>query len=56
MKTLRVYVDTSVIGGCFDPELAEWSNALVERFRQGKLLPILSDVIGKEIERAPSVV
>lgn len=56
MKTLRVYVDTSVIGGCFDPEFAEWSNALVERFRQGKLLPILSDVIGKEIEQAPSAV
>lgn len=56
MKTLRVYVDTSVIGGCFDPEFAEWSNALVERFRQGKVIPILSDVIGKEIEQAPSVV
>ena len=56
MKRLRVYVDTSVIGGCFDSEFAEWSNALVERFRQGKLLPILSDVIGKEIEQAPSVV
>lgn len=29
MKKLRVYRDTSVVGGCFDPEFAAWSNALM---------------------------
>jgi len=30
MKILRIYVDTSVVGGCFDPEFAPWSNGLIE--------------------------
>jgi hypothetical protein len=33
MRTLRVYTDTSVLGGCFDPEFAPWSNGLVGDFR-----------------------
>ena len=24
MKKPRIYIDTSVIGGCFDDEFAEW--------------------------------
>lgn len=35
MKKLRVYVDTSVIGGCFDDEFAAWSNGLVQDFEVG---------------------
>ena len=30
MKKLGIYVDTSVIGGCFDEEFAEESRALIE--------------------------
>jgi len=30
MKKLRIYVDTSVIGGCFDEEFEYESNLLVE--------------------------
>jgi len=26
MHKQRIYLDTSVIGGCFDKEFAEWSN------------------------------
>ncbi len=26
----RVYIDTSVIGGCFDREFKEWSNQLFD--------------------------
>jgi hypothetical protein len=25
---LRIYIDTSVLGGCFDSEFAPWSNGL----------------------------
>jgi hypothetical protein len=33
LEMLRIYVDTSVLGGCFDPEFSRWSLALVRDFR-----------------------
>lgn len=56
MKTLRIYLDTSVIGGCFDPEFQEWSEALMDDFRRGRYIPVISDVTAKEIEPAPDFV
>lgn len=56
MKASRIYVDTSVLGGCFDPEFATWSNGLVEDFRRRVFRPVLSDVTAGEIERAPEAV
>lgn len=56
MKKLRIYVDTSVIGGCFDPEFQAWSNGLIEDFRTGKFRLVLSDVTAAEIDRAPELV
>ena len=56
MKIQRVYIDTSVLGGCFDAEFAEWSNALMDDFRRGRLKPVLSNVIDAEIQDAPEVV
>ena len=53
MKTGRIYVDTSVLGGCFDAEFAIWSNGLIEDFRRGVFRPVLSDVTAIEIARAP---
>jgi hypothetical protein len=53
MKTLRIYLDTSVLGGCFDAEFASWSNGLVEDFRAGRFIPLLSDLLAAEIGRAP---
>ncbi|MBI5393733.1 MAG: hypothetical protein HZA91_00395 [Verrucomicrobia bacterium] len=56
MKKLRIYVDTSVLGGCFDTEFAPWSNGLMEDFRRGVFVPVLSDVTGAEIGAAPEQV
>jgi predicted nucleic acid-binding protein len=56
MRILRVYVDTSVIGGCFDAEFATWSNALVQDFREGRLRPLVSAVVTTELEAAPEEV
>ena len=56
MKIQRIYIDTSVIGGCFDPEFAEWSNGLLQDFRNGTFQPLLSDVVSAEIEKAPEYV
>lgn len=56
MKIQRVYVDTSVIGGCFDSEFAEWSNGLIADFRNGIFQALLSEVIAAEIADAPEAV
>ena len=53
MKRLRIYTDTSVIGGCFDPEFDTWSKGLINDFRTGRFRLVLSDVTAAEIERAP---
>ena len=56
MGRLRIYVDTSVLGGCFDPEFAAWSNGLVRDFRSGRFVPVLSDVTAAEVQGAPEAV
>lgn len=53
MKKLKIYIDTSVVGGCFDDEFSKWSNELVENFRKGYLKPMVSDMLADEINRAP---
>ena len=53
---MKVYSDTSTLGGCFDEEFAEWSNALVEEFKVGKKLLVLSDLTLQELEPAPQEV
>jgi len=54
MKKQRVYIDTSVIGGCFDVEFAKWSNGLMEDFRRGNFKLVLSEVVTSEIDNAPN--
>ncbi len=56
MKVQRVYTDTSVIGGCFDPEFEPWSRGLLQDFRLGLFIPVLSVVVATEIEPAPEPV
>jgi len=53
---LRIYVDTSVIGGCLDDEFAEWSLQLMQEFRDGKKIAVLSDITLQELEIAPESV
>ncbi|MBL8033749.1 MAG: PIN domain protein [Leptospiraceae bacterium] len=53
MKKLRLYLDTSVIGGCFDPEFAEESNLLIQQIKLGKYYAVISDTTFKELEGAP---
>lgn len=56
MKKLEIYVDTSVLGGCFEPEFASWSNGLVADFRAGTFIPVLSELLESELLRAPEQV
>ena len=53
---LRIYVDTSVIGGCFDDEFSEWSNRLIEEAISGVNTIVLSDLTLEELENAPEKV
>lgn len=53
MKVQRVYLDTSVLGGCFDTEFALWSNGFVADFRKKTLHPVLSTVVAAELQAAP---
>jgi hypothetical protein len=53
MKKSRIYIDTSVIGGCFDEEFATWSNGLMVDFKAGLFRPILSDIVAAEVKDAP---
>jgi predicted nucleic acid-binding protein len=53
---LRVYGDTSAIGGCFDAEFATGSRALFERFRSGDYVLVISDVTLAELQNAPPAV
>jgi hypothetical protein len=40
----RVYIDTSVIGGCFDEEFAVWSLKLFGEFHAGSKTAVVSDL------------
>lgn len=56
MKRQSIYIDTSVIGGCFDNEFKKWSNRLIFDFKNGIYLPVLSEITAAEIEDAPKEV
>jgi len=49
----RVYVDTSVIGGCEDEKFAEWSIKLFNEFEKGLKIAIVSNLTRRELEGAP---
>ncbi|MDI6756246.1 MAG: PIN domain protein [Thermodesulfobacteriota bacterium] len=52
----RIYIDTSVIGGCFDEEFAYWSKSLMEEFHSGASIAVVSDITRSELEGAPDKV
>ena len=49
---MKVYADTSVIGGCFDDEFKRWSNSLLQEFITGSKMIMLSDLTLQELELA----
>lgn len=56
MKTQRIYLDTSVIGGCHDKEFASWSKGLMKDFRLRNYIPVLSKLTLDEVSAAPKPV
>jgi hypothetical protein len=53
MKTQRIYLDTSVIGGCFDREFEIWSNSLMKDIEIGFFIGVTSEIVEAEIADAP---
>ena len=47
----RIYIDTSVIGGCYDEEFSYWSNLLFDEFKVGKKIAVISDLTIAELNR-----
>ena len=54
MKTPRIYLDTSVFGGCFDEEFAKESLRLIEEIKAGRFLLLISKAVVAEVDRAPA--
>ena len=52
----RIYIDTSVIGGCEDKEFSEWSIILFDNFKKGLKIAVVSDLTRRELEGAPDSV
>lgn len=53
---LRVYTDTSVLGGCDDEEFAEHSVRMMESFVRGERILVLSSLTVQELATAPDEV
>jgi predicted nucleic acid-binding protein len=52
MNRLRVYVDTSVIGGCLDIEFADESRRLLDRAAAGEVVVVVSELTELELSEA----
>ena len=54
MQRLRVYIDTSVLGGCLDPEFEDSSRALLDAANRGRIVLVVSDILIDELLLAPA--
>jgi hypothetical protein len=49
----RIYIDTSVVGGCIDAEFQSTSQQLINRFNLGEMIAVVSELTELELEDAP---
>lgn len=52
----RIYIDTSVIGGCFDEEFSEYSERLFDEFIRSDKIAVVSNITLRELKMAPQKV
>lgn len=50
----RIYLDTSVFGGYFEPEFETWTKILFDRVMEGKFILLYSQLTDRELQLAPS--
>ena len=53
MRKLRIYIDTSVLGGYFDDEFSIDTKRLFEEILRGEYKLVISDLTEKELVDAP---
>jgi len=53
MRIPRIYIDTSVVGGCLDEEFQDQSRALFDMAQDGKAVLLVSELLVRELARAP---
>jgi predicted nucleic acid-binding protein len=53
MHRLRIYIDTSIVGGCCDEEFQDESWALMKMARRGEIRLLVSSLLATELDRAP---
>lgn len=56
MSNARIYVDTSVLGGVFDPEFNKASKEFLNQIWEGEFVLITSAIVQEEILYAPQKV
>lgn len=56
MKRMRVYIDTSVFGGCFDDEFESDSKHFFDLLLEGRATALISDTLVAELVDAPDQV
>jgi hypothetical protein len=49
----RIYIDTSVVGGYFDEEFSEATQALFKRLENNEIIFVVSDLLDLELIGAP---
>lgn len=52
----RLYLDTSVVGGCFDAEFAEDSRRIIQGVLDGKARFLFTEILSAELIHAPEAV
>ena len=53
---MRIYIDTSVVGGVFDDEFAEATKSFFAKADSGDFILVVSELLNIELERAPEQV
>ena len=53
LKKLRVYVDSSAVGGAFNKRTAKETKPFWDAVQNGDIVVIVSDVLEKELQSAP---
>ncbi|MDJ0661333.1 MAG: PIN domain-containing protein [Crocosphaera sp.] len=56
MKKLRVYLDTSVIGGCLDDEFSVEYNKVIKAIKEEIFILLISKIVINELINAPQKV
>ncbi|GAP72466.1 hypothetical protein SAMD00024442_32_39 [Candidatus Symbiothrix dinenymphae] len=52
----RIYVDTSVFGGYFEPEFEQWTKPFIDKIMSGEITLLYSQLTEIELDKAPQYV